>query len=93
MPPGPIPVPVAACPAITFEDGAAVQENYDTYQMVRSDNFPEKVNVHIVPHGFEVHAAGCGEPAVAPIAPAIGNAVFHATGKRFRHMPFGDTIA
>lgn len=79
--------------AITFEDGAAQQENYDTYQMVRADNFPEKVPVHIIKHPFEVHAAGCGEPALAPIAPAIGNAVFHATGKRFRHMPFGDTIA
>ena len=79
--------------AITFENGAPQQENYDTYQMVRSDNFPEKVNVHIVPHPFEVHAAGCGEPAVAPIAPAIANGVFHATGKRLRHMPFGDTIA
>lgn len=78
--------------AITFENGMPQQNNYDTYQMVRSDNFPEQVNVHIVPHGFEVHAAGCGEPALAPIAPAIGNAVFHATGKRFRDMPFGDTV-
>ena len=77
--------------AITFEDGAVQQANYDTYQMVRSDNFPEKVNVHIVPHPFSVHAAGVGEPGVPPIAPAIGNAVFHATGKRFRDMPFGDT--
>lgn len=78
--------------AVTFENGAPVQENYDTYRMVRADNFPEKVNVHIVEHPFSVHAAGCGEPGVAPIAPAIGNAVFHATGKRFRDMPFGDTI-
>lgn len=79
--------------AVTFENGAPQQENYDTYQMVRSDNFPEKVNVHIVPHPFEVHAAGCGEPALAPIAPAIGNGVFHASGgTRFRHMPFGETV-
>ena len=78
--------------AITFENGVPQQDNYDTYQMVRADNFPQKVNVHIVPHPFEVHAAGCGEPALAPIAPAIGNAVFHATGKRFRDMPFGDTV-
>jgi isoquinoline 1-oxidoreductase beta subunit len=78
--------------AITFEDGAPQEANYDTYQMVRSDNFPEKVNVHIVERPFSVHAAGCGEPGVAPIAPAIGNAIFHATGRRFRDMPFGDTV-
>ena len=78
--------------AITFENGVPQQDNYDTYQMVRSDNFPEVVNVHIVPHPFEVHAAGCGEPALAPIAPAIGNGVFHATGKRLRDLPFGDTV-
>ena len=50
--------------AITFENGVPQQENYDTYQMVRADNFPEKVNVHIVPHPFSVHAAGCGEPEI-----------------------------
>jgi isoquinoline 1-oxidoreductase beta subunit len=78
--------------AINFEDGIPQEANYDTYQMVRADNFPEKVNVHIVPHPFSVHASGAGEPGVAPIAPAIGNAIFHATGKRFRDMPFGDTV-
>ena len=36
--------------AITFENGVPQQDNYDTYQMIRSDNFPEKVNVHIVEH-------------------------------------------
>ena len=78
--------------AVTFEDGAAVEANYDTYQMVRSDNFPQKVNVHVVPHPFSVHASGVGEPGVPPVAPAIGNAIFHATGKRFRDIPFGETV-
>ena len=77
---------------IHFEDGAAVEANYDTYQMVRSDNFPREVNVHIVPHPFSVHASGVGEPGLPPILPAIGNAVFHATGKRFRDLPFGDRV-
>ncbi|MEL7467811.1 MAG: molybdopterin cofactor-binding domain-containing protein [Pseudomonadota bacterium] len=77
--------------AITYENGAVEQANYDTYEMVRSDNFPLKVNVHIVPHPFSVHASGVGEPGVPPVAPAIGNALFHATGKRFRDIPFGDT--
>ncbi len=78
--------------AVTFEDGVAQQANYDTYQMVRADNFPQKVNVHVVPHPFSVHASGVGEPGVPPVPPAIGNALFHATGKRFRDIPFGDTV-
>ncbi|MGI9523485.1 MAG: molybdopterin cofactor-binding domain-containing protein [Hyphomicrobiaceae bacterium] len=77
---------------VTFENGAAQEGNFDTYRMVRSDNFPETVNVHIVEQPFSVHAAGVGEPGVPPIAPAIGNAIFNATGKRLRDLPFGDTI-
>ncbi|MEM7212917.1 MAG: molybdopterin cofactor-binding domain-containing protein, partial [Pseudomonadota bacterium] len=83
---------IALYNGITFEDGVAQQENYDTYQMVRADNFPQKVNVHVVPHPFSVHASGVGEPGVPPVAPAIGNALFHATGVRRRDIPFGDTV-
>ncbi len=77
---------------VHFEDGAAIEANYDTYQMVRSNNFPEKVVTHIVDHPFSVHASGVGEPGVPPIPPAIANAVFHATGKRMRDLPMGDTV-
>ncbi|MGH1417908.1 MAG: molybdopterin cofactor-binding domain-containing protein [Hyphomicrobiaceae bacterium] len=77
---------------VSFKDGAAVESNFHDYKMVRSDNYPEKVHVHIVEHPFSVHAAGVGEPGVPPIAPAIANAIFKATGKRLREMPFGDTI-
>ncbi|MEM7423818.1 MAG: molybdopterin cofactor-binding domain-containing protein [Pseudomonadota bacterium] len=78
--------------AVTFEDGEAQQANYDTYEMVRANNFPQRVNVHVVPHPFSVHASGVGEPGVPPVAPAIGNAIFHATGTRFRDIPFGETV-
>lgn len=77
---------------ITYENGVAQQANFDTYEMVRSDNFPEKVHTHIVDNPFSVHASGVGEPGVPPISPAIANAVFNATGKRLRDLPFGDTI-
>lgn len=77
---------------VTFQDGVAQQANYDTYQMVRSDNFPETVQTHIVENPFSVHASGVGEPGVPPIPPAIANAIFNATGKRVRDMPFGDEI-
>ncbi len=78
--------------AVTYENGAAVQSNYHDYQMVRSDNFPNRVHTHVVPHPFSVHASGVGEPGVPPVAPAIANAIFHATGKRIRDIPFGEFI-
>jgi isoquinoline 1-oxidoreductase beta subunit len=77
---------------ITFEDGAVLQSNFHDYEMVRSDNFPEKVTVHIVEHPFSVHAAGVGEPGVPPIAPAIANGLFQATGQRFRSLPIGPSV-
>lgn len=79
--------------AVTFKDGAAVESNFNDYDVVRSDNFPQRVHTHIVPHPFSVHASGVGEPGVPPVAPAIANAVFNATGKRLRDLPFGDSIA
>jgi isoquinoline 1-oxidoreductase beta subunit len=78
--------------AITFEDGAVVQSNFHDYEMVRSDNFPQKVKDHIVEHPFSVHASGDGEPGVPPIAPAIANGIFRATGKRLRDLPFGPAV-
>jgi isoquinoline 1-oxidoreductase beta subunit len=72
---------------ITFKDGRAEQTNFGDYDVVRIDNYPEEVYVHVVPHKFETHATGVGEPGVPPIAPAIVNAIFNATGKRLRHLP------
>ncbi len=77
---------------ITYEDGAVVESNFHDYKMVRSDNYPQRVHTHIVEHPFSVHAAGVGEPGVPPIPPAIANAVFHATGKRIRDLPMGETV-
>ncbi len=74
---------------VTFQDGAAVQSNYNDYEMVRSTNYPLKVHTHIVENPFSVHASGVGEPGVPPIPPAIANALFHATGVRKRDMPMG----
>lgn len=73
--------------SITFKEGRVEQSNYDDYDVVRIDNFPKDVYVHITPHKFETHATGAGEPGVPPIAPAIANAIFNATGKRIRHIP------
>ena len=78
--------------AITHTDGAVDQSNYHDYQMVRADNFPRRVVTHIVPHDIGTPASGAGEPGLPPVAPAIANAIFNATGQRFRDLPFGDRI-
>jgi isoquinoline 1-oxidoreductase subunit beta len=79
--------------AITYEDGAVVESNFNDYQMVRADNFPEIVHTHIVPHPFSVHSTGVGEPAVPPFLPAFTNAIFNASGKRIRNLPILDQLA
>jgi isoquinoline 1-oxidoreductase beta subunit len=73
---------------ITFENGAVLQSNFHDYDVVRSDNYPTVVT-HIVPHPFEVHATGVGEPGAPPVAPAIANGLFVATGERRRALPLG----
>jgi len=78
---------------LTFEDGEVQQGNFNDYEMVRSDNFPEVVHTHIVPHPFSVHATGVGEPGVPPFIPALTNAIFNASGKRIRNLPIGDQLA
>jgi isoquinoline 1-oxidoreductase subunit beta len=69
---------------ITIKDGAAVQSNFDTYQMLRIGEVP-KVETVIVPSGD--FWGGVGEPPVPPLAPALCNAIFAATGKRIRSLP------
>ena len=61
------------------------QTNFDGYQVLRIDEMP-KVEVHIVPSRRA--PTGVGEPGVPPIGPAVANAVFAATGKRMRILPF-----
>jgi isoquinoline 1-oxidoreductase beta subunit len=70
--------------AITIEKGAVKQGNFDEYELVRMHEAPE-VEVHIVESSAK--PTGVGEPGVPPIAPAVANAVFAATGKRVRQLP------
>jgi isoquinoline 1-oxidoreductase beta subunit len=74
---------------ITIKDGAAVQGNFDTYRMVRLAEAP-KIDVHLMPSGGDIWG-GAGEPGVPPIAAAVANAIFAATGKRIRTLPIMDT--
>jgi isoquinoline 1-oxidoreductase subunit beta len=70
--------------AITINKGRVEQGNFDDYQMLRINEMP-KVEVHIVPS--DQPSGGIGEPGTAPIAPAVCNAIFAATGKRIRQLP------
>lgn len=70
--------------AITVQNGRVQQSNFHEYQMLRIGEMP-KVEVHIVPS--RDYPGGVGEPGVPPIAPAVTNAIFAATGKRIRRLP------
>jgi isoquinoline 1-oxidoreductase beta subunit len=65
-----------------------VQGNFDTYRMVRLAQAP-KIDVYLVPSGGPKWG-GAGEPATPPIAGAVANAIFAATGKRIRSLPVMD---
>lgn len=71
---------------ITIKDGAAVQSNFDTYRMLRINEAPRAVEVHIMEN--DENPGGMGEPGLPPIAPALANAVYDLTGKRIRKLPF-----
>ncbi|EHQ28188.1 xanthine dehydrogenase family protein molybdopterin-binding subunit [Mucilaginibacter paludis] len=71
---------------ITFDQGAVMQKNFHTYKFLRMKDAPLEVIVKFVPS--EDAPTGLGEPGLPPIAPAVGNAIFAATGKRYRKLPF-----
>lgn len=70
---------------IALENGAPTASNYDAYRVLRIDAMPA-VEVHMLPS--TASPTGIGECAVPPIGPAVANAIFQATGKRVRDLPF-----
>jgi isoquinoline 1-oxidoreductase beta subunit len=71
---------------ITLTEGRVDQTNFHQYQVLRINEMPRSVEVHIVPS--KEAPTGVGEPGVPPIAPAVANAVRMATGVRLRKLPF-----
>tara|TARA_B100001013_G_scaffold7349_1_gene4549 strand:- start:49 stop:1068 length:1020 start_codon:yes stop_codon:yes gene_type:complete len=69
---------------ITIEKGGVVQSNFHEFEVLRINEMPQ-VEVHIVES--KEPPGGVGEPGLPPIAPAVANAVFAATGKRIRKLP------
>jgi isoquinoline 1-oxidoreductase beta subunit len=70
--------------AITLKDGRVEQGNFNDYPLVRMEAMP-KVEVHIIDSSEP--PGGVGEPGVPPVAPAVANALFAATGARLRSLP------
>ncbi|MBV9290369.1 MAG: xanthine dehydrogenase family protein molybdopterin-binding subunit, partial [Hyphomicrobiales bacterium] len=78
---------------ISFKDGKVQQSNLDDYQVMRISDAPRETHVYVVPHGYDVPLGGVGEPGVPPVAPALMNAIFAASGKRIRSLPLGSQLA
>ncbi|MDF2188208.1 molybdopterin cofactor-binding domain-containing protein [Paraflavitalea sp. CAU 1676] len=72
----------------TFKEGAAEQNNFHNYRLIRMKEIPE-IDLFFVDSGFD--PTGLGEPALPPTGGAVANAIFKATGKRMYSQPFLET--
>lgn len=81
-------VSLALFSEISFTNGVTDQNNFDGYEVTRMNNGPMEINVHIMPTtDYDAPLGGVGEPGMPPIAAALCNAIFAATGKRIRSLP------
>lgn len=73
---------------ISFKNGRAQQSNFNDFLVLRMNEAPREIHVHMVAaDDYSQPLSGVGEPGLPPIAPALTNAIFAATGQRIRHLP------
>ena len=78
---------------ITFKEGRVQQSNFNDFPVLRMSEAPREIRLHLQPASFDVPPGGVGEPGLPPIAPALCNAIFAATGRRIRRLPIGGTLS
>lgn len=72
---------------ITFQKGRVKQSNFHDYEVLRHNASPRMIRTHLINDDHALPPGGVGEPPVPPVAPALCNAIFAATGKRIRTLP------
>lgn len=75
---------------MTFTDGQPDQSNFNKYRLMRHQEAPQEIEIFFVQNGID--PTGLGEPSLPPIAAALANAIYAATGKRVRQQPFIENL-
>jgi len=71
---------------LTFNDGKAEQNNFNSYRLIRHKEAPPEIEIFFVEN--EIDPTGLGEPSLPPISAALANAMYKATGERWYNQPF-----
>jgi isoquinoline 1-oxidoreductase beta subunit len=87
-------ISLATMGEISFKNGRVEQTNFDSYEVTRIDAAPATIHTHLVTStGYDEPLGGVGEPGLPPVAPALTNAIFAATGKPIRSLPIRNQLA
>ncbi len=72
--------------SLNFENGRPLQENFNSYRLIRHAEAPPEIETFFVENG--IAPTGLGEPTLPPVSGALANAMYKATGQRYYHQPF-----